>query len=90
MTVRLLCTLCDRPATQRHHVAGHKHCSWLLVPLCTPHHQRITRAYYTANPGMMKSESDLQQRIKRAREGCIVFLWLLDHPDEIDPERILR
>jgi len=50
----------------------------------------VTRAYYNANPDMMKAPSDLDQRIKRAREGCHVFLWLLDHPEVIDPETILQ
>ncbi len=89
MTKGDLCTFCNRPATQRHHVPGRNHCSWFLAPLCTPHHRLITNAYYSADPDMMKTALDLEQRIKRAREGCLVFLWLLDHPEEIDPERIL-
>jgi len=28
--------------------------------------------------------------MKHAREGCLVFLWLLEHPEQIDPERILK
>jgi hypothetical protein len=39
---------------------------------------------------MMKAASTVEVRIKRAREACHVFLWLLDHPEEIDPETILR
>jgi hypothetical protein len=50
----------------------------------------ITRAYYNANPSMMNPAGNLDDRIKRAREGCYVFLWLLDHPEQVDPERILR
>jgi len=50
----------------------------------------VTRAYYNANPDMMKAASNPEERIKRAREGCHVLLWLLDHPEAIDPERILR
>jgi hypothetical protein len=38
---------------------------------------------------MMKRPSDLDQRLRHAREGCLTFAWLLDHPEEIDPERIL-
>ncbi len=38
---------------------------------------------------MMKRPSNLDQRLRHAREGCLTFLWLLDHPEEIDPERIL-
>jgi len=90
MTVRELCTFCDRPATERHHVPGRNHCGWFRVPLCTSHHQMVTRAYYNADPNMMKPTSNLEERIKRAREGCHVFLWLLDHAEEIDPERILK
>lgn len=90
MSSREQCTFCGRPATQSHHVAGRKHCSWFRVRLCTRHHELITRAYYNADPNMMKVASDLEQRIKRAREGCHVFLWLLDHPELIDPERIVQ
>jgi hypothetical protein len=90
MTASKRCTFCETPATQRHHVAGRSHCSWLSFPLCTPHHELVTRAYYSADPNMMKPSSDLDERIKRARAGCYVFLWLLDHPEEIDRERILR
>jgi len=90
MTVRELCTFCDRPATERHHVPGRNHCGWFRIPLCTSNHQMVTRAYYNADPNMMKPTSNLEERIKRAREGCHVFLWLLDHAEEIDPERILK
>jgi len=71
-------------------MAGRNHCSWFRVPLCTQHHQMVTRAYCSANPNMMKRASTLSDRIKHAREGCYVFLWLLDHPEQIDPERILE
>jgi hypothetical protein len=84
------CTFCEKPATQDHHVAGHKHCTWFLAPVCVGHHQRITSAYYNANPDMMKATSEIQERSRRAREGCLVFLWLLDHPEEIDLEKMLR
>jgi hypothetical protein len=50
----------------------------------------VTRAYNGANPNMMKAASGLEQRIKHAREACYVFLWLLDHLEQIDPERILK
>jgi hypothetical protein len=50
----------------------------------------ITRAYYVANPAMMNFTSDVTTRMKHAREGCLVFLWLLEHPEQIDPERILK
>jgi hypothetical protein len=39
---------------------------------------------------MMERATNLNDRIKRAREGCYVFLWLLDHPEQIDPESILK
>ncbi len=90
MTASKLCTFCERRATQWHHVAGQHHCSWLGFWLCTPHHQRITKAYWNANPDMMKPASALEQRKQRAREGCLVFLWLLDHPEQIDPEKLLQ
>jgi len=50
----------------------------------------VTRAYHSANPNMMKHTTNLSERIKRAREACLVFLWLLDHPEQIDPEMILK
>jgi len=84
------CTFCERRATEWHHIAGRNQCSWFGTPLCAEHHQRITSAYYNANPDMMKPASDLEQRKQRAREGCLVFLWLLNHPEEVNPERILR
>jgi hypothetical protein len=90
VTVRERCTFCNRPATEQHHVAGFDHCKWFRVPLCTQHHKMITRAYYSANPNMMERATNLNDRIKRAREGCYVFLWLLDHPEQIDPESILK
>jgi hypothetical protein len=90
MTPRVRCTFCDRLAVEWHHVPGRNHCSWFRVPLCIPHHRMVTRAYYNAEPDMMKPASNLEKRIKHAREGCHVFLWLLDHPEEFDPEKILR
>ena len=88
--MRQRCTFCDRPATQSHHVCGRNHCDWFRIPLCTSHHQLVHRAYYNADPDMMKQASTVEQRIKRAREACHVFLWLTDHPEMINPERILR
>jgi hypothetical protein len=71
-------------------VAGRNNCDWFCVPLCTLHHRLITRAYRNANPKMMNVTSDVATRMKHAREACLVFLWLLDHPERIDPERILE
>jgi len=39
---------------------------------------------------MMTAASSVEDRIKHAREGCHIFLWLLDHPELINPEKILR
>ena len=89
MTKGARCTFCDKTATELHHIAGRYNCSWLVAPVCTPHHRLITRAHYHVNPAMMKRPSNLEERIRHAREGCLTFLWLLDHPEEIDPERIL-
>lgn len=88
--MRERCTFCNGPATEWHHIAGRNNSSWFCVPLCTQHHQVITRAYYAANPNMMKRATHLSDRIKHAREGCCVFLWLLDHPEQIDPKRLLK
>jgi len=88
--MRERCTLCDRHATEWHHVPGRNNCSWFRIPLCTQHHRLITRAYYNSSPEMMKAVSSLEERVKHAREACYVFLWLLDHPEQIDPERFLR
>src|SRR5262245_54084847 len=85
---KTLCIFCDRRANELHHVAGRNNCVWFRVPLCTPHHRLITKAYSNANPTMMNGASDVASRIKHAREACLVFLWLLEHPEQIDPERI--
>jgi hypothetical protein len=90
MRARGRCTFCDTPAAEWHHVAGRNHCSWFLVPLCTVHHRLITRAYYNAAPALMKTVSSVEERIKQARDACHIFLWLLNHPEQIDPERILE
>jgi hypothetical protein len=55
-------------------VPGRNPCSWFVVPLCTRHHQLVTRAYYNADPNMMKPASNLEGRIRRAREGCHVLV----------------
>ena len=77
-----LCTFCDRPAAERHHVGGRKHCSWFRLPLCIPHHRMVTRAYENADRDMMKRTSDSGKRMIRALKACVVFMWLLlDHFD---------
>lgn len=88
MMPRQRCTFCERPAIW-HHVAGRNHCTWFLAPLCRFHHQKVTIAYYKADPNMMRATPDIHERIRRAREACLVFLWLLEHPDEIDPGILL-
>lgn len=89
MTKGTKCTFCDKPGAELHHIAGRYNCEWFKLPLCTLHHRLVTRAYYNVNPAMMRRPSNPNERLRHAREGCLTLLWLLDHPEEIDPERIL-
>jgi len=88
MKAKARCVFCDGPAKEWHHVAGRHNCIWFRVPLCASHHRLITKVYYNANPAMMNGASDIPSRIKHAREACLVFLWLLEHPEQIELERI--
>jgi hypothetical protein len=90
MRAKAQCVFCDKPAKEWHHVAGRNNCNWFCVPLCVAHHRLVTRAYGNANPAMMNVASDVASRMKHAREACLVLLWLLDHPEQIDPERIMK
>jgi hypothetical protein len=71
------CVFCDRYADEWHHVAGRNHCGWFVVPLCTFHHRMVTKAEDAAGTNRHSADSQIE-RIKRARQQCLVFLWLLD------------
>jgi hypothetical protein len=74
------CVFCDRYMDQWHHVAGRHHCGWFVVPLCIFHHRIVTKAEDAA--GIKRNPADNQkERIQRARQQCLVFLWLLDSPE---------
>jgi len=74
------CVFCDRYADEWHHMAGQNHCAWLVVPLCTFHHRKVTKAEDAAGIKRQSANSQIE-RIQRARQQCLVFLWLLDSPE---------
>jgi hypothetical protein len=81
----MFCPFCNKPATEWHHIAGRHNCNWLVVPVCTAHHRLITKAYRNTNPAMMKHPTSTRERIIHAIEACLTFVWLLMHPELIDP-----
>ncbi len=71
------CVFCNRYAEEWHHVGGRNHYDWFVVPLCTYHHRMVTKAEDVG--GIRRDSTDDQtERIRCARQQCLVFLWLLD------------
>src|SRR6266851_1447522 len=78
------CALCgSQDRIEQHHLGGVNHVPFFTIPLCQPHHKRVTRAIQqmsrqAGGVDLMKYTSDLAERARRARLAALVFLWFLD------------
>src|SRR2546427_9764711 len=73
------CAICgSTKAVQQHHLGGRHHAPFFTLPLCRPHHERVSRAITNAAPDLMTYTSDLAERARRARMAALVFLWFVD------------
>jgi hypothetical protein len=91
------CAICgswDR--VQRHHLGGAAHARFFTIPLCFPHHKRVTIAIQqmgrqSGGVDLMKYTPDIAERARRARLAALLFLWfieecLLETKKEIQPK----
>src|SRR6266704_2477315 len=88
VALRLCCAICgllrccaicgSTDRVQRHHLGGQNHARFFTIPLCFPHHKRVTLAINNAYPNLMIATSDREERLRRARMACLVFMWFLD------------
>jgi transcription elongation factor Elf1 len=76
---RLRCAFCGSThKVQRHHVGGKYHIAWFTIPLCEQkHHLPVTKALDLAKVDM-RYTPDNRERLKRARQATLVFLWMLE------------
>ena len=78
------CALCgSTEGVQLHHLGGQNHTPFFVIPLCTPHHKRVTIAIQQmgrqmGNIDLMKYTPDPLERARRARLAALVFLWFID------------
>ncbi len=78
------CALCgSTEGVQLHHLGGQNHAPFFVIPLCTPHHKRVTIAIQQmgrqmGNIDLMKYTPDPLERARRARLAALVFLWFID------------
>jgi hypothetical protein len=62
---------------ERHHLGGQQHVLWITVPLCREHHVRLTAMIHAAGIDM-RYTPNRDERIRRARQATLMFLWMLD------------
>src|SRR6266852_578268 len=78
------CAICGSAEdVQKHHLGGRYHAPYFTIPLCFPHHKRVTVAIQqmgrqTGGVDLMKYTSDPAERARRARLAALVFLWFLE------------
>jgi hypothetical protein len=71
------CLVCGREKRiEDHHVAGHRHDSELIAPLCQACHAQATENLRRADVDM-RHEPDSVQRIAKALKATAVFLRIL-------------
>jgi hypothetical protein len=76
-SVGLRCVLCGSSnQVERHHIGGQNHIAWFTVPLCRKHHLELTTALSRAGVDM-RYTPDVRERLRRARQATLVFLWML-------------
>lgn len=64
-----------------HHAGGRNHVAWFVVPLCVADHRRLTAALRQAGVDMSYTP-DPSERRRRARQACLIFLWMLDEQEK--------
>ena len=80
------CVFCgSAEQIERHHLGGKNHIAWITAPLCQHHHRRITAMIHQAGVDM-RYTPDFAERIRRARQTTLIFLWMLD--DMQEPKQI--
>jgi len=88
VALRLCCAICgllrccaicgSTDRVELHHLGGRHHAPFFKLPLCRSHHKRVTLAINNAYPNLMLPTSDREERLRRARMACLVFMWFLD------------
>jgi hypothetical protein len=74
---RLRCAFCgSTDQVERHHLGGRFHVAWCTMPLCLKHHARLTAALRLGTVDM-RYTSDKRERLRRARQAAMMFLWML-------------
>lgn len=74
----LRCAFCGGAnQVELHHVGGRFHIAWFTIPLCRPHHVRVT-AMLRSSGVDMRYTHDMLERIARARKAALAFLWMLE------------
>jgi hypothetical protein len=73
------CAICgSKNNLQEHHLGGFRHVPYFTIPLCQPHHERVSILIAQAGINIMRCSSDKSERARRARQAAYVFLWFLD------------
>ena len=73
------CAFCGSTVrVEQHHLGGQAHAPFFTLPLCKRHHEFVTRALFNSDSTLMLPTSEVEERKRRARAACVVFLWWLD------------
>lgn len=73
------CAICgSKNNLQEHHLGGFNHADYFTIPLCQPHHQRVSILIAQAGINIMRYTTDKNERASRARQAAYVFLWFLE------------
>src|SRR5436309_751141 len=76
---RQYCFICgSAERIEHHHLFGRNHAPFFTIPLCRRHHELVTRMIANAGHNLMSATSDREERLRRARMACYVFLWLVE------------
>jgi hypothetical protein len=69
------CCFCgSRRTIEFHHVGGRQHAPHFTLPLCIPHHRKVTAALFNARIDMTYTP-DRHERQRRVTQAVLVFLW---------------
>lgn len=77
------CAICGSTKNVlEHHLGGWRHAPFFTLPLCEPHHAKVTALILQSSRqngiDLMQGTTDVEERIRRARTAGMIFLWYLD------------
>jgi hypothetical protein len=70
-------------------VGGRQHAPQFVLPLCIPHHRKVTAALFHARIDMTFTP-DRHERLRRVLRAVMVFVWQLLDEDETNATRSVR